>query len=73
MCIRDRFVSEHETIAKLLEAAGPECLENEIVLERWKAFFPTAAVALPYLMLLHENLHLGQLSAWRRIQGMPSV
>ena len=69
----NEFVSEHEAIAKLLENAGPECLENEIVLERWKALFPTAAVALPYLMLLHENLHLGQLSAWRRIQGMPSV
>jgi len=24
-------------------------------------------------LLLHENGHLGQLSAWRRIQGMPSV
>lgn len=69
----NEFVSGHESVTKLLEEVGPGCLENEIVLDRWKAFFPTAAVALPYLMLLHENSHLGQLSAWRRIQGMPSV
>ncbi len=69
----NEFVAGHENVTKVLKEAGPGCLEKEVVLERWQAVFPTAAVALPYLMLLHENGHLGQVSAWRRIQGMPSV
>jgi hypothetical protein len=67
------FVEGHESVAKLLESADASFLENDISLERWKSVMPKVGIALPYLMLLHENQHLGQLSAWRRIQGMPSV
>ena len=67
------FVEGHERVAKLLESADVSMLESDISLERWKPVMPKAGIALPYLMLLHENMHLGQLSAWRRIQGMPSV
>jgi hypothetical protein len=67
------FVSRHETIADLLQQAGDAALDNKVELPRWAAIMPTAAIALPYLMLNHENGHLGQLSAWRRIQGLPSV
>ena len=67
------FVSGHDSVAKQIQSASPEFFENDVMLERWKATFPKAGFALPYLMLLHENLHLGQISAWRRIQGMPSV
>jgi len=69
----ETFVSAHDSITKQLENAPPEIFENEVKLERWKSSFPKAGFALPYLMLLHENQHLGQVSAWRRIQGMPSV
>ncbi len=67
------FVTGHQRVAEKLRQADPSVLENEIVLERWKPVFPKVGNALPYLMLLHENGHLGQISAWRRIQGMPSV
>jgi hypothetical protein len=26
-----------------------------------------------FVMAAHENMHLGQLSAWRRVQGMARV
>lgn len=69
----DAFVSGHERVAESLNRVGTECFELDMPLERWKPVMPKVGIALPYLMLLHENLHLGQLSAWRRIQGMPSV
>ena len=67
------FVSGHERVIELLEEKGDACLEQEVQLERWRGPMPTTGVALPYLMLVHENQHFGQISAWRRVQGMPSV
>jgi hypothetical protein len=43
------------------------------MLPRWKEIMPTVGIALPYLLLVHENQHLGQLSAWRRVLGLPAV
>ena len=49
---------------------------------RWRKTTPPAAVRgfLPalgdcfvFVMAAHENMHLGQLSAWRRVQGMTRV
>jgi hypothetical protein len=69
----NEFVAGHEKVVRQLETADDSILANEIQLERWKSIMPNAGIALPYLMLNHENNHLGQLSAWRRIQGLPSV
>ena len=69
----DEFSAGHVEVAQLLRDADLPCLENDVKLERWKEPFGKVGIALPYLMLLHENMHLGQVSAWRRIQGMPSV
>jgi len=67
------FVSGHERVAEALKEAGDAVWAKPIVLERWVDVMPTAAIALPYLMLVHENTHFGQLSAWRRVQELPSV
>lgn len=67
------FTTGHERIAKLLQSADDSILEQAIQLPRWQSVMPTAGIALPYLMLNHENMHLGQLSTWRRVQGMPGV
>jgi len=67
------FVSGHTAVAEALKASGDAALDQAITLERWAPVMPTSAIALPYLMLVHENTHFGQLSAWRRIQGLPSV
>lgn len=69
----DAFVCGHEEVAVLLGNASPEILDQPISLPRWAPVFKTVGVALHYIMLNHENMHLGQISAWRRIQGLPSV
>ena len=67
------FVEGHDAVTQLLTDASDSILQQDVMLPRWQAVMPTVAHALPYLMLNHENQHLGQLSAWRRIQGLPSV
>lgn len=67
------FAEGHETVSKLLASADPEILDQQVSLERWKSRMPNVATALLYLGMCHENQHLGQLSTWRRVQGMPSV
>ncbi len=42
-------------------------------LARWGAAHPTVGDMLVALMVKHESGHLGQLSAWRRAMGHPSV
>jgi len=67
------FVAGHEQVAELLGNAEDSMFATPIKLPRWEKIMPTASFALPYLMFNHENGHLGQISAWRRIQGLPSV
>ena len=63
----------HNDVADALRTAGHEALERETPLERWRSAMPKIGIVLPYLMLVHESTHLGQVSVWRRVQGMPSV
>ena len=69
----EEYVAGHQRVTSLLKDAGAASLEQDVLLERWKPVMPKTGIALLYLMLNHENVHLGQVSAWRRIQGMPSV
>ena len=65
-----QFRSGHERVASLLVGKDHSVFAEPVMLPRWKERMPTAARALPYLMLVHENQHLGQLSAWRRALGL---
>jgi hypothetical protein len=38
-----------------------------------KQIWPTVGDALVFLLTAHDATHLGQLSAWRRAMGLPSV
>lgn len=69
----DEFLTAHEQVITSLRREGAAALERETTLERWKPIMPQVGMVLPYLMLVHENTHLGQLSAWRRIIGLPAV
>ncbi len=71
--LRTTFLEGNQAAADALREAGPDCLDRDMTLERWKTIMPKTGIALSYLMLAHQNLHLGQLSAWRRVQGLPSV
>ena len=67
------YVQGHDAVTDALTGATDAVFDQKIDLPRWQALLPNAGRALPYLMLMHENIHLGQLSAWRRVQGLPSV
>jgi len=50
-------------------AAAAHSVEIELV----KAALPTVGDLLLHVMTAHPMLHLGQLSAWRRLMGLGSV
>ena len=69
----DQWTAGHEQVASALGAADDAAMAQAMTLERWQTAMPTVGQTLPYIMLVHENIHLGQISAWRRIQGLASV
>jgi hypothetical protein len=71
--IVSEFTEGHERVMEELAQATDAIFDYDVRLERWHTRMPKAGVALPYLMLLHENQHLGQISAWRRAMGLPKV
>ena len=71
--IIDAFIKGHDDVAAALKEAGEVAVEKAMPLERWKPAFPKVGSILGYLMLVHEGTHLGQISMWRRVQGLPAV
>ncbi len=67
------FAAGHARVRDSLESATDSVFDNPVRLPRWQPLFGSAAILLPYLMLNHENGHLGQLSAWRRAMGLAPV
>ncbi|QDU71734.1 DinB superfamily protein [Mucisphaera calidilacus] len=67
------YVKGHEAVAGALENADEAAIQRAMPIERWTGRFPKVGDLLGYVMLVHEATHLGQLSAWRRVQGLPSV
>jgi DinB superfamily len=59
-------------LAEGLTKAAPEVLAQPAP-ERARARFPTIGALLIFLMTSHQATHNGQLSAWRRAMGLPSV
>jgi hypothetical protein len=62
----------HARLVAAASAATPEMLAQPAP-ERMRNRFPTVGNMLAGLMTLHASSHLGQLSAWRRAMGFPSV
>lgn len=68
-----RMIDGHEQVAQALLIASAEDYIRPPSLPRWAAMYPTVEFMLPDLLLLHENVHIGQLSIWRRAAGLPAV
>lgn len=68
-----RMTEGHEAVAQSLLTATAEQFQRPPSLPRWAEMYPTVEFMLPDLLLLHENVHIGQLSFWRRAAGLPSV
>lgn len=65
----------HERVDTAARRATPERLEQPhgVEIAFLKEPLPTVGDLLAHLMTTHEAAHLGQLSAWRRLQGKPGV
>jgi len=59
--------------ATLLHAATPQFLAQPNPLERLAPMLPTRGHMALFLAIFHESTHLGQLSSWRKLAGMPEA
>ena len=66
------YEENHARLAAAAVAATPEILHG-LPPERMRSRFPTVAHTILHMLTNHEAVHLGQLSAWRRALGLPSV
>ena len=67
-----RLEEAHARLAAALGKATHAALDQPAP-ERMRGRFPTVRHMLVGLTTSHEAAHLGQLSAWRRALGLPSV
>ena len=63
----------HAGIAAALPGVPESRWLETTPLEAVRGFLPTIGDCFVFVMAAHENMHLGQLSAWRRVQGMGRV
>lgn len=67
------FLMVRHRLAETFHQASEERLGGPVTIERLKPRWPTLWHCCLTLMTTHECIHLGQLSAWRRAGGRPSV
>jgi uncharacterized damage-inducible protein DinB len=65
--------SIHQHVDAAVRALDDQALNEANPMQRLADRLPTKGHALTHVLIAHENLHLGQLSAWRRVQGYPAV
>jgi hypothetical protein len=63
----------HGGIAAALPSIPESRWTETTPIEAVRGFLPTMGDCFVFVMAAHENIHLGQLSAWRRVQGMGRV
>ena len=63
----------HARVAAALAKVDAAFLAQVTADEKRRARFPTMGAMLLHMCLGHEQVHLGQLSAWRRAQNLPAV
>mgnify|MGYP001014330045 CR=1 FL=1 len=63
----------HTRLVEAVKKAAPDNFARPLPFEDFRAAFPTVGDITLHLLTSHEAGHLGQLSAWRRVLGMPAV
>jgi hypothetical protein len=72
--IVSRYVERHGVLAAALEDVSEAVLRRDNPAEgRFREMCPTVGAALNFYANCHQMIHLGQLSAWRRVMGLGSV
>lgn len=69
--LKTRFFDGYKTAIAGVEAAADEAFDGPNPIEgRSRAMFPTIGAATSFYLVGHVQMHLGQLSAWRRGLGL---
>jgi len=69
----DAYEKAYQRIVDAVKAASDADFDREFPNLRLRASLPTVGVAMIHILTSHQGQHLGQLSAWRRAQGLPGV
>lgn len=69
------FLASHEAILEGLPKADPAAMSDPhgLPMAILAEFTPTKGDLLAHLLTTHPSVHLGQLSTWRRVMGLPEV
>jgi len=72
--IMKRFVERYNVVASALDAADDAVFTKPNPMGgRMSEMLPTMGAAVMFLCGSHMQMHLGQISAWRRAMGMGSI
>lgn len=71
--IVNAWKSGYQHVLRVLPEIPDDVLAKPNPNEQVRDRFPTIGSALAFLISGHQNVHLGQVSAWRRFMGMPSA
>ena len=69
----EAYEKAYARLTEAVKAAPPEAFERELPNPKLRLTLPTVGVAMVHILTSHHGLHLGQLSAWRRAQGLPQA
>jgi hypothetical protein len=67
------FDASHAALREAIQTLPPEQLQAPSPFAPAAKLIPTLGDLLGHLLTTHAMLHLGQLSAWRRLRGLPPV
>ncbi|MEO1585251.1 MAG: DinB family protein [Planctomycetota bacterium] len=67
------FQAVHESVRDVIAAVEEPAFAAPTPVERYRGRFPTVLAAVGFLMGPHAMFHLGQLSTWRRVEGLGSA
>ena len=67
------FEQSYQQLRQKAATAGPEQLSQPTANPRAKETLPTMREVVAFLLTGHLGVHLGQLSSWRRMIGLPPL
>jgi hypothetical protein len=68
-----QFETAHRHLTTVLKSLPQAKLDEPNPVEALRSRFPTVRQFVFGLLTLHDGLHIGQLSAWRRAQDLPHI
>jgi len=73
--IMERFYSRYRAAVEAVKSADDSVFDrpNPSPNERFRTMLPTVGAALAFMLDGHCQMHLGQVSTWRRCMGLPSA